>query len=59
MDYVIIYRTAASHTVETSDAVKRVDVPIGLSYFRKAGVEHNVINSGDTEVVLVETELKG
>jgi mannose-6-phosphate isomerase-like protein (cupin superfamily) len=30
----------------------------GQLYFRRAGVEHNVINSGGTEVVFVETELK-
>ncbi len=28
------------------------------SYFRKAGVEHNVINSGKQKLIFVETELK-
>ncbi len=28
------------------------------SYFRKAGVEHNVINNGTKKLVFIETELK-
>ena len=28
------------------------------SYFRKAGIEHNVINSGGKKLVFIETELK-
>ena len=28
------------------------------SYFRKAGIEHNVINNGKQKLVFIETELK-
>ena len=28
------------------------------SYFRKAGVEHNVINNGEKKLIFIETELK-
>ena len=28
------------------------------SYFRKAGVEHNVINNGNKKLIFVETEIK-
>jgi hypothetical protein len=35
-----------------------VDVKEGHSYSRKAGVEHNVVNAGENEVILVETEIK-
>ena len=28
------------------------------SYFRKAGVEHNVINNGKQKIIFIETELK-
>ncbi|GIS24216.1 MAG: hypothetical protein CM15mP124_6960 [Alphaproteobacteria bacterium] len=28
------------------------------SYFRKAGIEHNVINSGKKKLIFIETELK-
>lgn len=57
-DYVIVYRTAAKHLVETLEGGVAVDVKEGHSYFRKAGVEHNVVNVGDREVVLVETQIK-
>jgi beta-alanine degradation protein BauB len=58
LDYVIVYRTAAKHLVETLEGGISVEVKEGHSYFRKAGVEHNVVNVGDSEVVLVETEIK-
>ena len=57
-DYVIVYRTPAKHLVETMEGGIMVDVKEGHSYFRKAGVEHNVVNAGDNEVILVETEIK-
>ena len=28
------------------------------SYFRKAGIEHNVINNGKKKLIFIETELK-
>ena len=28
------------------------------SYFRKAGIEHNVINNGKKKIIFIETELK-
>ena len=28
------------------------------SYFRKAGIEHNVINNGKQKLIFIETELK-
>ena len=30
----------------------------GVAYYRPVGVEHNVINPGDTEFVFVEIEIK-
>jgi quercetin dioxygenase-like cupin family protein len=57
-DYVVVYRTAAKHIVETRDGLRAVDMPEGASYRRARGVEHNVINAGANEVILVEIELK-
>jgi quercetin dioxygenase-like cupin family protein len=57
-DYVIVYRTPASHLVETLEGGIRVEAAEGHSYFRPKGVEHNVVNAGDHEVVLMEIELK-
>lgn len=57
-DYVVTYRTPATHLIETkagNDPISRV---AGETYFRKAGVEHNVVNVGADEVVFVEIEIK-
>jgi len=35
-----------------------VEMVAGQSYFREAGVAHDVINAGPGELVFVETELK-
>jgi quercetin dioxygenase-like cupin family protein len=35
-----------------------VPLKLGASYFRKAGVHHNVINANDFEYAFVEIELK-
>jgi quercetin dioxygenase-like cupin family protein len=58
LDYVVLYRTSAQLVAETKQGPISVEVAEGQSYFRKAGIEHNIINSGDKEVIFVETELK-
>ena len=58
MDYTVIYRTPAQLLIESKEGETSVQMAEGQLYFRRAGVEHNVINSGETEVVFVETELK-
>ncbi|HET9470102.1 MAG TPA: cupin domain-containing protein [Usitatibacter sp.] len=58
LDYVVVYRTAGRMRVETKDGASPVEIAEGASFFRKAGIEHNVINTGDREVVFVETEIK-
>ena len=57
-DYVIVYRPPATHLVETLEGGIMVDAAEGHSYFRAKGVEHNVVNAGSDEVVLMEIELK-
>lgn len=57
-DYVVVYLTDAEHTVETAHGTARVSMQRGCSYFRERGVSHNVVNSGEAEIVLVETELQ-
>ena len=34
------------------------DLSKGVSYYRKAGVEHNVINAGTQPLIFVEIEMK-
>ncbi len=58
LPYVVVYLTDAQHVVEAGGDRKQVSVKAGASYSRPAGIEHNVINSGEHEVVLIETELK-
>ena len=35
-----------------------VEIKAGVAYARAAGIEHNVVNAGDTAFAFVETELK-
>ena len=58
MDYVVIYRTPAQLHIETKQGPQSLQMAEGQLYFRRAGVEHNVINAGEPEVVFIETELK-
>jgi beta-alanine degradation protein BauB len=58
MDYIVIYRTSAQLHIETKQGPQSLRMAEGQLYFRKAGVEHNVINAGENEVVFIETELK-
>jgi quercetin dioxygenase-like cupin family protein len=60
MDYVIVpsgsgrLKLVSPHREESF-----ADLKLGVSYFRKAGVHHNVINANDFEFAFVEVELKG
>jgi len=58
MDYIVIYRTSAQLLIESKQGESSLQMEEGQLYFRRAGVEHNVINAGGTEVVFLETELK-
>jgi len=59
MDYVITALTDCKMLLEEPGGESReVLVPAGTVYRRNEGVEHNVINGGDTLMSFVETELK-
>jgi quercetin dioxygenase-like cupin family protein len=59
MDYVVVpggdgrLKLVSPEGQETFSELKR-----GVSYFRKAGVHHNVINANDFEYAFLEIELK-
>lgn len=59
MDYVVVpgddgrLKLVSPEGQETFAELRR-----GVSYFRKAGVHHNVINANDVEYAFVEIELK-
>ena len=59
MDYVIVPITSSEMTiVAPSGERSKAQLAIGKSYFRKAGVEHDVLNETTTEIVFLEVELK-
>lgn len=57
-DYVVVPLTAGTLRLEEPDGVRDVQLKVGVSYARSAGVSHNVINANDYEFRFVEVELK-
>jgi beta-alanine degradation protein BauB len=59
MDYVIVPVTDSEMTIVAPNGERsKAKLSIGKSYFRKAGVEHDVLNETSTEIVFLEVELK-
>jgi beta-alanine degradation protein BauB len=59
MDYVIVPVIPGEMTiVEPNGERSKAQLGLGKSYFRKAGVEHDVLNETSAEIVFVEVELK-
>lgn len=59
MDYVITAVTDCQMLLEEPGGETReVLIPAGTAYRRDKGVQHNVINGGDRQMVFVEVELK-
>jgi len=57
-DYIVIPGMDGKLLLETADGEKLAELQAGQSYFRKAGVEHNVVNANDFEFSFVEVELR-
>ena len=59
MDYVIVPVTNSDMTIVAPDGSRSIaKLQIGKSYFRKAGVEHDVLNETKNTIVFLEVELK-
>ncbi len=59
MDYVIVPIVAGEMTIVAPDGGRsKAQLGAGKSYFRKAGVEHDVLNETASEIVFLEVELK-
>ena len=59
MDYVVVpMLDGRLKLVSPQGEESFADLKQGVSYFRKAGVHHNVINPNDFDFVFVEIELK-
>src|ERR1700722_19623096 len=59
MDYVILAGASGGKTIVAAHGGgSKAQLGLGKSYFRKAGVEHDVLNETADEIVFLEVELK-
>ncbi|MEK9723870.1 MAG: cupin domain-containing protein [Rhodospirillaceae bacterium] len=59
MDYVIVPLTTGALTLlEPGGVENRAELTAGVSYFREAGVEHDVVNANDFDFAFLEVEFK-
>ncbi|HWT10074.1 MAG TPA: cupin domain-containing protein [Roseomonas sp.] len=59
MAYVVVPVNDASMLIELPEGkTMRAEIRTGVGYARLAGIEHNVVNDGDTPFAFVETEIK-
>lgn len=58
-DYIVVPQTDGNLLLESIEGQEtRTTLFRGDPYYRKAGVEHNVINSGKLELTFIEIEIK-
>ena len=58
-DYVVVPQTDGELLIVAPDGGEsRAQLTRGVSYYRQAGVDHNVINAGAEELVFIEIEMK-
>jgi quercetin dioxygenase-like cupin family protein len=57
-DYVVVPMTGGELLLETADGNRTAPLIAGQSYTRNEGVEHNVINPTEHEVVFIEIEMR-
>ena len=59
MDYVIVPLSTGTLKLLEPDGVENAaELTAGISYFREAGVEHDVINANDFDFAFLEVEFK-
>jgi beta-alanine degradation protein BauB len=57
-DYVVVPLSDGELTVVSASGTAQSPIKTGQSYFRKAGVEHDVRNDTAREIVFIEIEIK-
>jgi quercetin dioxygenase-like cupin family protein len=57
-DYVVVPMTTGRLLLVDNGGASHANLTAGVSYSRKAGVEHNVINDNDFELTFLEIEMK-
>lgn len=58
MDYVVVPMLDGRLRLVEPEGTREVELKAGVSYTRKAGVEHDVINANTYEYAFIEVELK-
>jgi beta-alanine degradation protein BauB len=58
LDYVIVPAAGGTIRLESASGSDDAELVAGRAYYRQAGIEHDVVNAGEREVVFVEVELK-
>jgi len=56
-DYVVVPLTDGLLRIVAGAEESTTELERGVAYFRKAGVQHNVINAGENYLAFVEVEL--
>lgn len=57
-DYIVIPGMDGQLLLESADGEQLAELKAGQSYYRNAGVEHNVVNANNFEFAFVEVELR-
>lgn len=57
-DYVVVPQTDGTLVLETKQGNRNSQLEAGHSYAGLKGVEHNVVNRTDREVVFIEVEIR-
>jgi beta-alanine degradation protein BauB len=58
LDYVVVPMTGGELLLETAEGNRTAPLTMGQSYTRNEGVEHNVINPTEHEIVFIEIEMR-
>jgi mannose-6-phosphate isomerase-like protein (cupin superfamily) len=56
-DYLVVPASDGELLIDTGTEQFRYPLKVGQSYFRRAGVAHNVMNGSDHPIAFVEVEL--
>lgn len=56
-DYVVVPVTGGRMRILEAGKEHLADLTSGVAYYRPAGVEHDVFNGGEQELIFVEVEL--
>ena len=57
-DYVVVPQTDGLLLLENDGDNSSAELHAGQSYYRQAGVSHNVINDGGKKLIFIEIEMK-